>query len=126
MASAEVLDYSHLGWADSEANEIFDIFPWCHSLKKLLMGHNKITDVSRLCDVLDGHSIRHIDLRGNPLSTGVKQLKAAWKAAGLKDGDLQVSSSSSSSPAPASGSQLSSSRGFTASGTPTANASGSQ
>mmetsp|Transcript_108972 Transcript_108972/g.210939 ORF Transcript_108972/g.210939 Transcript_108972/m.210939 type:complete len:122 (-) Transcript_108972:163-528(-) len=94
MATAEVLDFSFLGWGDDEIKTLAAALPLCESLRRLYLSWNRTGDAGaaalaaalpqcgRLCKLA---------LAGNPISDGGKlQLKEAWTRAGRPDDQLDL------------------------------------
>jgi len=86
VASADVLDFSCLGWADEEFGRLAVALPLCRGLRRLYLSWNRAGDAgaealaaalpccSRLCK---------LGLAGNPISDGGKQrFRDAWRRAG--------------------------------------------
>lgn len=94
MASAEVLDFSFLGWGDDEIKTLAAALPLCESLRRLYLSWNRASDAgaAALATALP-HCGRlcKLALAGNPISDGGKlQLKEAWVRAGRPDDQLDL------------------------------------
>lgn len=94
VASAEVLDFSCLGWGDEELRQLASALPLCGSLRRLYLSWNRAGDLgaealaaalprcSRLCK---------LGLAGNPISNGGKQqFREAWSRAGRQEEQLDL------------------------------------
>jgi len=94
VGSAEVLDFSFLGWGDEELRRLAAALPLCNGLRRLYLSWNRAGDkgVEALAATLPRcRRLCKLGLAGNPISDeGKLQFKEAWRQAGKQDEQLDL------------------------------------